>query len=140
MRSFDFSKFPNLQDVDIGVGWKAGSLLWIPTALSTFKPATSPHLSTIKLNLFRSPHVRWGAGDLIKDAGNDLRWITDEVARVEREFEGVVDFTVVWDLRFKNALDALNVRFRFCGVDETSWSCDFLFIHPLQIQVQCYGS
>ena len=127
VRSFDFSKFPNLQEVDIGVGWKGGSLVWIPTALSTLKPATSPHLSTIKLNFFRSPNVRWITGDLVKDAGNDLRWVADEVSRIEREFEGVVDFTVLRDLRFKAALDALNVRFRFCGVDETSL---LIYIHP----------
>jgi len=52
-RPFDLSKFPNLHEVDIGVGWKGGSLLWIPMTLSTLRPATSPHLSVIKLRFTR---------------------------------------------------------------------------------------
>jgi len=44
---------------------------------------------------------------------NDLRRISDEIARIEREFKGAVNFTVLRDSEFGVALDALGVRFRF---------------------------
>lgn len=46
-QSFDFSKLLNLREVDFGVGWVDGGLP--PATLSTFRPATSPRLSTIRL-------------------------------------------------------------------------------------------
>ena len=46
--------------------------------------------------------------------GDDLQWITDEFARIEREFEGAVSFTVIRDSGFEE-LDALKVSFRFSG-------------------------
>ena len=113
VRSFDFSKCPNLKEVDIGTGGKSGELFWIPVALSTLRPATSPHLSAIKLNFFHLP-----AGSLIEDASNDTVWLADEVARIEREFEGTVDFTVLRSPG--DDVDKLDVRSRFCRVDDAS--------------------
>jgi len=40
--------------------------------------------------------------------GDDLQWITDEFARIEREFEGAVSFTVIRDSGFEE-LDTLKV-------------------------------
>ena len=42
-RSFELSKLPNLQEVNLGstIGWLNGGLPRIPVALSTLKPATS---------------------------------------------------------------------------------------------------
>jgi len=58
--------------------------------------------------------------------GNDPRRITDKFARIEREYEGAVDLTLLRITGFER-LDTLNARFHFCGVDETSgW---FFFTH-----------
>ena len=113
-RSFDFSDFPNLQEVSFGtrVSWSVGGLPWIHLALSTLRPATSPRLSAVQLKFSRSACIYIiGAQGLIKNVGNDLRQIADEVARIEREFEGVVNFTVLRDSGFGAALDRLNVSF-----------------------------
>ena len=101
---FDFSKFPNLQDVTFLAGWMSGSLLWIPKALSTIKPDTSPRLSFVSLNFVRPRFGHGSTDDLIKDAGDDLRWVVDEVARIERELGGAVYVTVHWDQLFQLAL------------------------------------
>ena len=45
----------------------------------------------------------------------DLRRIADEIARIECEFEGAVNCTVVPNSNFRVALDALNVRFSSVG-------------------------
>ena len=118
-RSFDFSKLPNLREVKFGfrAGRTGGGLLWIPMALSTLGPATSPHLSTIRLDFSRSLIVNRSAMSLIEGTANDLRWVADEVARIEREFEGAVNLNASRDSVFKVVLDTLDVRFRFCGVD-----------------------
>ena len=110
-RSFDFSNFPNLQEVDLGVHWERGGRPWIPTAFTTLGPATSPRLSAIRLLLF----CLRPAKTLIKDAGADLQRVADEVARIKREFGEGVDFVVFRDPGFKVVLDTLNVRFRYCG-------------------------
>ena len=94
-----------------------GRLVWIPAALSTLKPATSPRLSTIKLRFTRVRSVNRPTKTLIKNMGDDLQWVIDEFARMEREFEGGVSFTVVRDSGFEE-LDTRKVRFRFCGVDD----------------------
>ena len=116
-RSFDFSKFPDLQEVNFTftVGWKEIGLPWIPMALSTLRPATSPRLSAIRLNFTGSPTVRKTIEALIKDTGGDLRRTADEMSRIEREFEGAVNLTVSRDSVFKAVLDKLNVGFRFIG-------------------------
>ena len=113
-RSFDFSSFPNLQEVDFGVHWVSGSLLWIPLAFSTLRHTTSPRLAVICLELARSPTAYRSTETLLQDLGDDLRRVADEVTRIEREFEGAVNLTVVRGLGFKEALDTLGVRFRFC--------------------------
>jgi len=115
-RAFDFSKVPNIQEVDFRVGWMGGGLLWIPTALSALRPTTSPRLSAIKLGL-TSPLGDESVETMIEDAGGDLRRIADELIRIEREFEGAVNFTVRRDLEFKAVFDTLNVRFHFRGVN-----------------------
>ena len=119
-RPFDLSKFPNLEEVDFGVSWVGGGLLWIHTALSTLRPATSPRLSAVQLNFTRSPITNQSVETAIEETGNDLRQIAAEVARIECEFKGAANFTVVRDPWFKVVLDALDVRFHFCAVGNTS--------------------
>jgi len=110
-RFLDLTRFPNIQEVAFGfrADRKGGRPPWIPAALSTLGSATSPRLSVIKLNFTSSTGVL--AETMITNLGNNLRWIADEVARIEREFEGAVNFTVLTDSRFEAVLDALNVRF-----------------------------
>jgi hypothetical protein len=118
-RSFDFSKFPNLQGVDFGVGWTGGGLPWIPAALSTLRPATSPRLSAIQLNFVGSSTAAPSVERSIEAVGDDLGRVADEFARIKREFAGAVSLTVLRDPGFKAVLDTLNVSFRFCGVGDT---------------------
>ena len=112
-RSFDFSKFPHLREVDLAVRWIGGRLLWIPTALSTLRPTTSPCLSVIRLNFAFPITTSQTVETAINDTGNDRLWVADEVTRIEREFEGAVNVTVLRDPGFKVVLDTLNVRFHF---------------------------
>ena len=88
-------------------------------ALSTIKPATSPRLSTVRVDLIRSHATIRSAEYLIEDTRDDLQWVAGEAIRIEREFEGAVELNVSRDSAFKVALDALNVRARFRGVDGT---------------------
>jgi len=113
-RSFDFSGFPNLQEVAFGcrVRWKEGSIPWIPIALSTLRSVNSPHLSSIELDFAGSPLNR-PTDTYIKDMDNDLQRIADEFARIECEFEGAVNLTVAWDPKIKIVLETLNVWFHF---------------------------
>ena len=115
-RFFDFSEFPNLQEVEVEVGWAGGSLQWIPIALSTLGPTTSPRLSTIRLNLNSHSATNQAIEIILKNAGSELRRVADELARIEREFEGAVNLTVPRNPGFKVVFDALDVRFHFCGV------------------------
>jgi len=94
------------------IGWEEGGLPWIPMALSTLRPATSPRLSSIRLNFAGSPIINKSIETLIEDMGNDLLRIVDEVARIDHEFEGAVNLTVVPDSKFEVVLKTLNVRFR----------------------------
>ena len=93
--------------MDFGVGWVAGGLLWIPITLSTLRPATSPHLSTIRLDFDRSYIINPSESveTIIGDTVNDLRWAVDEVARIEREFGGAVKSNVFLDPAFTVALE-----------------------------------
>jgi len=113
-QSFDFSKFPNLQEVNFGfrIGWKGGGLPWIPMALSTLRAATSPRLSAIRLEFAGSSVVNQPIETLMEDMGNDFLRTADEVSRIDREFEGAVNFTVAPDWKVGVVLDTLNVRFR----------------------------
>ncbi|KAF9781853.1 hypothetical protein BJ322DRAFT_249939 [Thelephora terrestris] len=94
-RSFDFAQLPNLKEMNFAVKWLTGDLLWIPTALSTIKPVTSPHLSSIRLSFSGRdlqeipPHPR-------ERLINELTVIGEDAARIEREFAGILDLTVVW--------------------------------------------
>ena len=112
-RSFDFSKLPNIQEVDFEVRWKSGGLLWIPTALSTLRLATSPRLSTIRLNFALHSTANSSTETLATDLGREIRWIAGEFARIKCEFEGAVSLTLVRDPGFKAVLDMLSVRFHF---------------------------
>lgn len=116
-RSFNFSKSPNLQEVDFRVGWVGGGLLWIPMALSTIKSTTSPRLSTIRLNFFRSHSTDRNVEPSIQGMSGDFQRAEDEAARIKREFGKAVDLTVLRDPSFWVVLDALNVRFLLRQVD-----------------------
>jgi len=89
-------------------------------ALSTLWPTTSPHLSVIRLDFARSLILTRTVETLIHETSYDLRWVANEVTRIEREFKGAVNVTVRRDPVFGEALNTLNVRFRFCGVDHAS--------------------
>ena len=123
-RSFDFSNFPSLQEVGFGVHWERGGLPWIPTALATLGPATSPHLSVILLQFSRI----WSTKTLIKVVGDDLQRVADEVTRIKSEFGEAVNIVVYRDSPFMVVLDTLNVRFRCCGL--TLWSHRFYPTDP----------
>jgi len=119
-RPFDFSNFPNLQEVGFGVRWLSGSLLWIPVALSTLRLSTSPRLSTIRLYFSRSRTGYRPTGILTSAPGDDLRRVADEVSRIEREFEGAVKVTVIQQPEFQETFDTFDVSFSV-SVDGISW-------------------
>ena len=100
------------------VGWLGGDMLWIPTALSTLRPTTSPRISVIRLNLVSGFATTRSIERLLNVASSGLRLIADEFDRIEREFEGAVDLTVVRNPWFGAAFDTLNVRSRFCGASD----------------------
>ena len=116
-RIFDFSKFQTLREVNIGVSWVGGDILWIPTALSTLRPTTSPHISTIRLNFTSFSSANRSIEILLNGVGSGLRRVADELSRIEREFEGAVNLIVVRNPGFGAVFDALNVRFRFHGAN-----------------------
>ena len=91
----------------------SGSPVWMPMALSTIKPATSPRLSVIQLDFSHPPTCNRSVKAMIREAGDDIRRAANEISRIEGEFEGAVNLTVVWDQSFRVALGALNVRFLF---------------------------
>jgi len=99
-------------------------------ALSTLRPATSPHLSSIRLDLAGSVVVDLPVKLLVKDTGDDLRRVADEVVRIEREFEGTVNFTVVPDSVFEAVLDTLGVSFRFAALTEYRSRVDAFSLVP----------
>ena len=99
-QSFDCSEFPNLKELSFALGWNSGSLLWIPMALSTLRPATSPHLSTIKVVLYGFPSAARPTGAFVEEKCDDLQRVTDEVTRIDREFGGAVNLIVPRELWF----------------------------------------
>ena len=115
-RSFDFFKSPNLQEVNFGltVDWMGRGIPWIPKALSTISPTTSPRLSSLRLDFIGSPYNR-SVDSLFEDVGEDLLRIADEVGRIKREFEGAVNFTVVREPTFEVVLGKCNVGLCFTG-------------------------
>lgn len=84
---------------------RSGGLRWIPIAFSTLGLTTTPRLSTIRLNLTHSQAPERPTQTQIKDLGEDLRPVADECVRIQREFEGVVDFDIFGDLWFQEVLD-----------------------------------
>lgn len=109
-RSFDFSRFPNLQELNLGLRWLRWGPRWIPAALSTIKSVTSPNLSAIKLNLVGPPDSTLITDPSIQALGSDLRRTTNEVARIRHEFEDAIDLVVLRDQWFKKFLDSLDLR------------------------------
>jgi len=55
---------------------------------------------------------------------HDLRRIADEVARIEREFGGVVKFTMIRYRKFGAVLDRLGVWFRFAALTRSRSDTD----------------
>ena len=119
-RSFDFTKLPNLQEVEFGVQWIGGSVLWIPMALSTLRPSTSPRLSSVQLNFSRPVIANLRMLAASRDEYNNLRRVADELVRIEREFEGAVNLTVVRDPGSAAVFDTLNVRLQLRRVADIS--------------------
>jgi len=121
-RSFDFSKFPNIQEVTFDFrahwkDWRDRGLPWIPAILSTLEPATSPRLSVIRLYVCSFPadqDVEIVTGGRM---ANDLRRISEEIARIKREFKRPVNFTVLRNSKLGVVLDSV------CLVEETSRLC-----------------
>ena len=99
-------------------------------ALSTLRPATSPRLSSVRLDLAGSVIVDLSVEPLMKDTGNDLRQVADEVTRIEREFKGAVYFTVVPDSVFKVVLGTLGVRFHSAMLTKRCGRSDFFSLVP----------
>ena len=64
-------------------------------ALSTLSPTTSPCLSAIQLGLVKSHLVNRFIETMIEETSDDLRQVAVEVARIEREFGGTVNLTLV---------------------------------------------
>ena len=110
-------------------GWISGGLPLFTGALSTLTPTTSPRLSAVRLEFTYEPTVAQSVELLIREAGNSLQQVADEVARIEREYEGAVNFTVVPDSKFKVLLDKLNVRFYYAS--KSSRSYKFISVRPL---------
>ena len=109
--------------MELVVDWIGGGLLWIPSALSTLKSVTSPRLFAIRLSFVQAYTTNRSVETAVENIGHDLQRVADEVARIEREFKGVVNVTVLRDLAFKEVLDTLDVRFHFCRMGNTSSPC-----------------
>ena len=112
----DFSKFPNLQEVNFvfRAGWMGKGLPWIPLALSTLRPATSPRLSAIRLDFTGLVIVNGSTDAWIANTYDDLARIADEVAQLEREFEGA-NMTLVQGPVFRAVMETVNVSPRSRG-------------------------
>jgi hypothetical protein len=98
--------------VTFDIHWVHRDLQWIPLALATLKPETSPRLSKIYLS-FSGPayyyHSR-GGGTALEDSGNK---IAHELTRIEEEYGEAADLIVTLDAAFTH-LDAVDVR--ICSV------------------------
>ena len=137
-RSFDFSNFPRLQKVTFDAHRVHGPIHFIPVALSTLKPSTSPHLSHIYFGLSGPRYSNFyyfikGTSNL-ENMGSDLRRIAEEFSRIEREYEGAVDLSVVRSTGYEPLDKLTNVRFFF----SFAWRRDtrpvaILLAHPLQV-------
>ena len=108
-----------------------GGIFWIPTTLSTLRPATSPCISAIRLSLGSHSASDRAVLALLKATGRELLRVADEFTRIEREYKGVVKLTVVRGPGFEAVFNMFNVRSRFCGANDV-YSVNLL-IHFLQI-------
>ena len=117
------------------VNWVQGNLHWIPIALSTLTPATSPHSSSIYLG-FDYPVDRLlthGTPETaeLEELCRNLEWIADELTRIQGEYGGAVKFIVFQGPDFRRLAAApFNVRFRSCRVDVF---CSTFFIYPFLV-------
>ena len=66
----------------------SGGLLWITTALSTLKPATSPCLSTVHVQYLHPSDFDEALDAMAEDLENDIPPVMDEVIRIRHEFGG----------------------------------------------------
>ena len=107
--------------MELVVDWIGGGLLWISSALSTLRSATSPRLFAIRLSFAQAHTTNRPVETTVENIDHDLRRVADEVARIEREFKGVVNVTVPQDPAFRIAFDTLDVRFHLCRAGNT-WS------------------
>ena len=88
-----------------------GPLHYIPVALSTLKPSTSPHLSDVQLRLTGPTHPHYTSENWnLENMGDGVPRIAEEFSRIEREYEGVVDLRAFRGAGFER-YDTLNVRF-----------------------------
>ncbi|KAF9645584.1 hypothetical protein BDM02DRAFT_492760 [Thelephora ganbajun] len=111
-RSFDFSKSRSLREVTFNLHWIYNDLHWIHMALSTLKPATTPHLSSIYLSFKDPGYLSRPSSAQLEKNPNDLQGVADEFVRIGREYDGEVDITVVLDTGHR-LLGIYNVRFCF---------------------------
>ena len=114
------------------VGW-AGVY---PGSLKLFRLSNPPPLHTYPLSNSTLP-ARLLPTDpskrRLKSQGMISDGPADEVARIEREFKGMVTVTVLRDSSFKVVFDTLKVRFRSCRAEHSSQHCSFVFARSLQI-------
>ena len=122
-RSIDFSKLPNLQEVNLVFKLAGGGPPRIPVAFSTLRPATTPRLSTVRLEFAYEPTLAHLIEIVVEEVISYIELVPCEIARIEHEFEGAVDFTVAVDSEFEAVLGDIDVRFRF---DKTLWSRKFI--------------
>ena len=88
-----------------------GPLHYIPVALSTLKPSTSPHLFDVQLRLTGPTHPHYTSENWnLENMGDGVPRIAEESSRIEREYEGVVELRVFLGAGFER-YDTLNVRF-----------------------------
>ena len=90
-REFNFTRFSNLEEITFIIGRTPGDLLWIPRALSTVKPITSPRFSVLNLMPgYELPHPIPAHYRLWL---RNVTRLTEEVSRIEHEFMGTVKVT-----------------------------------------------
>ena len=92
-RTFDFSEFPNLEELAFVTPLAAMDLHWLPKAISTLKPTTSPRLSSLRLLTCDRPPG--SPVPSMERLGNVTR-LVEGFTQVEREFMGAVKVTVPW--------------------------------------------
>jgi len=109
-QSFDFSKFPNLREVSLRLRWIHGGPRWVPAALSTVNPITSPRLSVLLLDLVGPPSGTRILESSIEGLATDLRRTRDEVTRIRSVFEEGIDLTVSLDQWFGVLFVSLQLR------------------------------